>query len=163
MGLKLTDNEFEIKYNQYSQMIFNIAYTYFKNYDDSYDIMQDVFVKYLNSNKFNDENHEKAWLIRVTINHCKNVIKKKRRIINIDYEQYNNLKDEKNNTTELTTDIFDNVSKLPDKYKSVIILFYYNELSIKEIKDSLKISESAVKMRLVRAREMLLKMEEKND
>lgn len=163
MGLKLTDNEFEIKYNQYSQMIFNIAYTYFKNYDDSYDIMQDVFVKYLNSNKFNDENHEKAWLIRVTINHCKNVIKKKRRIINIDYEQYNNLKDEKNNTTELTIDIFDNVSKLPDKYKTVIILFYYNELSIKEIKDSLKISESAVKMRLVRAREMLLKMEEKND
>ncbi len=159
--MRMTEEEFEIKYKQYSQMLFNIAFTYMKNYDNAFDIVQEVFIKYLNNRGFKNEEHEKNWLIRVTINQCKNEIKKLKRIIYVEAEELNKVSDSSTNNSDQS--IFNLVSLLDDKYKIVIILFYYDNLSIKQISAVLKISESAVKMRLKRAREILNKMEEKYD
>ncbi len=151
MEMKITEEQFNIKYDKYHKMIYNIAYTYFKNYDDACDVIQEVFIKYLKQGNFKSEQYERHWLIRVTINVCKNEVKRKKKQINLNDETINNLKDD---YTEKEY-IFHQISQLDDKYKVVIILHYYNNLPIKEIAEILKVSESCIKMRLKRGKEML--------
>ena len=76
MMVRISEKEFKIKYELYAQMLMNISYGYTKNKFDSEDIIQNVFIKYLKSKKeFNTLEDEKYWLIRVTINECKNFVK----------------------------------------------------------------------------------------
>ncbi|MDE6047180.1 MAG: sigma-70 family RNA polymerase sigma factor [Anaeroplasmataceae bacterium] len=72
----MTEQEFSIKYQKYSQELYTICYGYTKNPFDAEDILQDVFLKYLKCKYvFTDELQEKYWLIRVCINVCKNYVK----------------------------------------------------------------------------------------
>jgi len=151
----LSEQEFNIKYELYSQELMNIAYGYTKNRDDSFDIMQTVFTKIINKPKqFVNLNEEKYWLIRITINECKDFLRKKAKYPVINDDLVNSFPSPLNNTNELEK-IAETVKNLPEKYRSVIILFYYDELSIKEISKSLKITENAVKKRLERARKLI--------
>lgn len=157
----LSEQEFNKKYELYSQELMNISYGYTKSRDDSLDIIQNVFTKLVNNPKqFNNLNEEKYWLIRITINECKDFIRKKskRPIINADLvNSFSNYDSE----TENLHYIADVVKTLPEKYRAVIILFYWDSLSIKEIAKVLKISEDAVKKRLERARRLIkIEMEE---
>ena len=157
----LSEQEFNKKYELYSQELMNISYGYTKSRDDSLDIIQNVFTKLVNNPKqFNNLNEEKYWLIRITINECKDFLRKKskRPIINADLvNSFSNYDSE----TENLHYIADVVKTLPEKYKVVIILFYWDSLSIKEIAKVLKVSEDAVKKRLERARKLIkIEMEE---
>lgn len=146
------EKEFEKKYQNYGKMLYKIAFLYVGNSSDAEDVLHDVFMKYLETKKnFKDENHEKAWFIRVTQNKCLDRLKKSERknvslssVEETAYEESENLKD-----------VLKKVLELPEKYKSSVILYYYNDMSIKEISLILKISVSAVKMRLERARKLL--------
>lgn len=156
----LSREEFDIKYNKYSQELMNISYGYTKNRDDSFDVVQNVFYKLFNSNKsFKTDNDEKYWLIRVTINESLDVLRKRKKEVLVDENTIDKVSDDtKDKTKELKLEKLSNlVRNLPKNYKSVIILFYYDLLSIKEIKNILNISESAVKKRLERARDILRK------
>lgn len=65
------DNAFTIKYDQYSNMIYRLSLTYLSNYSDCEDILQEVFIKLLKqSPKFKSQEHEKRWLLRITVNAC---------------------------------------------------------------------------------------------
>ena len=157
----LSEQEFNKKYELYSQELMNISYGYTKSRDDSLDIIQNVFTKIVNNPKqFNNLNEEKYWLIRITINECKDFLRKKskRPIINVDLvNSFSNYDSE----TEKLHYIADVVKTLPEKYRVVIILFYWDSLSIKEIAKVLKVSEDAVKKRLERARKLIkIEMEE---
>ena len=157
----LSEQEFNKKYELYSQELMNISYGYTKSRDDSLDIIQNVFTKLVNNPKqFNNLNEEKYWLIRITINECKDFLRKKskRPIINADLvNSFSNYDSE----TENLHYIADVVKTLPEKYRVVIILFYWDSLSIKEIAKVLKVSEDAVKKRLERARKLIkIEMEE---
>lgn len=157
----LSEQEFNKKYELYSQELMNISYGYTKSRDDSLDIIQNVFTKLVNKSKqFNNLNDEKYWLIRVTINECKDFLRKKskRPIINADLvNSFSNYDSE----TQKLHYIADVVKTLPEKYKVVIILFYWDSLSIKDIAIVLKVSENAVKKRLERARKLIkIEMEE---
>ena len=157
----LSEQEFNKKYELYSQELMNISYGYTKSRDDSLDIIQNVFTKLVNNQKqFNNLNEEKYWLIRVTINECKDFLRKKskRPIINADLvNSFSNYDSE----TENLHYIADVVKTLPEKYRVVIILFYWDSLSIKEIAKVIKVSEDAVKKRLERARKLIkIEMEE---
>jgi len=144
--------EFEIVYEKYSQMLFNIIYSYLKNYEDSENILQDVFMTYLLKNP-NIKNEEiKFWLIRVAINKSINELKNSYRKKVILNEEYINIVPSSNNVEQ---NMFDEVCALPHKYKDVIVLYYYNNLSTKEISKILKITESGVRMRLLRAKQIL--------
>ena len=151
----LSEQEFNKKYELYSQELMNISYGYTKSKDDSLDIIQNVFTKLVNNPKqFNNLNEEKYWLIRITINECKDFLRKKskRPIINADLvNSFSNYDSE----TENLHYIADVVKTLPEKYRVVIILFYWDSLSIKEIAKVLKVSEDAVKKRLERARKLI--------
>ena len=156
----LSREEFDIKYNKYSQELMNISYGYTKNRDDSFDVIQNVFYKLFNSNKsFKTDNDEKYWLIRVTINESISILRRRKKEILVDENTMDVVSEEiADKDKELKLEKLSLlVKKLPKNYKSVIILFYYDSLSIKEIKDILNISESAVKKRLERARDVLRK------
>lgn len=154
----LNEKEFEIKYNLYSQELMNITFGYTRNKYDSLDIIQDVFLKLFTCNKkFNSLQDEKRWLIRVTINKCKDYLRKSNKIILLDDETLNyhlnkNIDEDDNERLYKVSEV---VSKLSEKYKTVTILFYYDSLSINEISKVLKISESAIKKRLERARNII--------
>ena len=157
----LSEQEFNKKYELYSQELMNISYGYTKSRDDSLDIIQNVFTKLVNKPKqFNNLNEEKYWLIRITINECKDFLRKKskRPIINVDLvNSFSNYDSE----TEKLHYIADVVKTLPEKYRVVIILFYWDSLSIKEIAKVLKVSEDTIKKRLERARKLIkIEMEE---
>ena len=158
--VRLTEEEFMKKYNLYSQELMNISYGYTRNKEDSLDVIQNVFYKYFNYNKsFPNLNEEKYWLIRVNINECKDLWKRKSKATVLDEKtiDYLSQKKETNVINSKLIELSEKVNKLPQKYRVVIILFYYDSLSIKEIVEILNISESAVKKRLERGRKILKK------
>ena len=116
---------------------------------------QDVFMKYLNSDSvFQTLDNEKYWIIRVTINTCKSYLTKywKKNVV-LDDDYVNRIVSEEKEED----DLFECVFKLPHKYKEVIVLYYYENLSTDEISKTLMITKSNVKKRLERARNILRK------
>lgn len=153
MSKRDLENEFEAKYNEYGNMLFKIAFLYLGNASDTEDVLQDVFTKYLcGKYKFKNTEHEKAWFIRVTQNKCLDYLKKSGRK-NECIDDVPVTATYKNNDME--QDVISKVIALPQKYKSAIILFYYNDYTVEEISKTLKISKSAVKKRLQRGRDIL--------
>jgi len=147
----INDIIFKEKYNLYANDLYIISYGYLHNKYDAEDIVQDVFLKYLaNKRVFTDLDHEKYWLIRVTINLCKDFLKKKKRV-NIDVEYVKNIANSNDENQILKYEI----NKLPDIYKDVIVLYYYKNYPTKDIANMLKTSDSNVIKRLERARQIL--------
>ena len=160
--MKISEKQFDYVYNEYAKELYNIAYGYTRNRDDSIDIMQNAYVVLLESNKkFESNEHIKYFLIRVTINESLNLLKsasKKRVIKNNDvFVNFPETKKE-----ELPYDLSEIVNTLPEKYKTIIILHYYDDMKIKDISNVLKISEPAVKKRLERARNLIKEIIERN-
>lgn len=160
--MKISEKQFDYVYNEYAKELYNIAYGYTRNRDDSIDIMQNTYVVLLESNKkFESNEHIKYFLIRVTINESLDLLKsasKKRVIKNNDVVV--NFPETKKE--ELPYDLSEIVNTLPEKYKTIIILHYYDDRKIKDISYVLKISESAVKKRLERARNLIKEIIERN-
>lgn len=139
--------------NEYSDMVYRLAFSMVKNKSDAEDIHQDVFIKYITKHpKFGSKEHEKAWFLRVTINLCKNLWMAawRRKIISMEeYEHEERIEEESEDS------IIDSVKRLPLKYRSVIHLFYYEDMSVEEISAVLKEKPSTVRTQLTRAREKL--------
>ena len=140
--------------NKYSDMLYNIAIGYLKNKDDAEDIVQEVFMRfitYARKNSFKDKDHEKYWLIRVTINLCNNELKSAKRKNKLIVNDIENLE-----ISYLKEDyMFDIINSLDKKYRDVVRLFYIEDFKISEISKILSISEDNVKTRLKRARNKL--------
>ena len=135
---------------KYFDTVYRLALSQTQDSHRTDDIVQDVFVKYINSDKdFESEEHIKAWLIRVTINCCKSSF------TNSWVKKTVPLTDDLTFEIPEQEDIYFAVAKLPQKYRAAIHLFYYEDLSIKEIAQYLKAKESTVKSHLHRGREML--------
>lgn len=147
-------HEFETKYQKYKDLLFRIAFTYVKNREDAEDILQEVFYKLLyKAPNFENEEHEKRWLIRITVNMCKNHLGlywNRNKTDLADIEAWGMTKEE--------AGILDDVLSLPGKFKAAVYLHYFEGYKCSEIAEILNVKESAVKMRLKKGRE-LLKME----
>ncbi|PWW30570.1 RNA polymerase sigma-70 factor (ECF subfamily) [Cytobacillus oceanisediminis] len=138
--------------------VIRIAYTYLKQKQLAEDVAQDVFIKcYEKMDSFRNESSYKTWLIRITVNKCKDVLKSWsfKNLYITDFfsskQAYSTLEQQyfSNEENEL---ISKQVIALPVKLREVIILFYYQEFSIEEISDLLKINPNTVKTRLHRGR-----------
>lgn len=152
--MKNIDDIFREKYERYAKILFRIAFLHLGNTYDAEDVLQNVFMKLLYSApRFSDEEHEKAWLIRVTQNHCKNVLKSSSRRNNSELNE--ELSQDKVSDLSKAIDISLKIKSLPVNYKTAIYLYYYEDLTTAQISKILKISQSAVKMRLKRGRELL--------
>lgn len=136
--------------------MFLIALSFTQNPTDAEDVLQNVFLKLWKYKKpFEDNTHIDKWLTCVTANESKNFIKApfRRRSVPLDAAQNKYTFDK-----ECDFDLFKAVMKLPKKQSTVIHLFYYEDLSVKEIAEILKLKESAVKTRLHRGRTQLKEM-----
>ncbi len=154
--------DFENTLRLYGNDVFKIAYTYCKNKDDAEDIVQNVFLKlYLGKEHFNNSEHIKKWLMKVAINESKNLLKsawyRKRQNndeVLLSYESTESSENKVLNRDEFS-EIYLNVMNLPEKYRAVIFLYYYEEYTIKEIAEIISVRESNVQTRLLRARKKL--------
>lgn len=137
----------------YQNNLFAVAFNVCKNAQDAEDIVQDTFIQYYTTKKeFDSEQHIRAWLIRAAINKAKNVNHTFWRRNKLPLEDYmETLAFE----TPESENLFETVMRLPEKYRIVIHLFYYEDYSVREIADILKLGESNVKIRLSRGRGML--------
>ena len=143
--------DFDSLYLSYSDMLYRIAVSMLRSVDDAEDALQNTFCRYLQKTpSFRDTEHEKAWLIRVTINQCKDLMRRRKLRAWLPIEALTDV-----GVRAKSTPALDAVAELPEKYKTVIILYHLEEMSVQEIAGVLSLSQSAVKMRLARAREML--------
>ena len=139
----------------YQDNLFAVAFNICQNTQDAEDVIQDTFVQYYTTKKeFENEQHIRAWLLRVVINKAKNVTRTFWRRNKISIEDY--METLTFDTPESET-LFETVMQLPEKYRIVIHLYYYEDYAVSEIADILKLSESNVKTRLSRGRAMLRK------
>lgn len=147
------DQEVNQALTTYSDIVRKICIVHLKNYHDSEDVFQDVFVKYLLSDKdFENDDHEKAWIIRVTINACKDKIK------NFFRKKVDSLDDlfiEPLDISSENKELIEVILSLPEKYRIVIYLFYYEGYSAIEISKILEKKENTIYTWLARAREQL--------
>lgn len=142
---------FEQAVRKYAQTVTGVCVMRLMNYADAEDCFQNVFVKlYTDSPLFSDENHLKAWLIRVSINECNSFLRKRSLFVPFD-----NAKKVKVDFDEDRIDISWALLKTPQKYRDVLYLYYCEQYRVGEIAEILGISESAVKQRLKRGREKL--------
>ena len=145
--------EYQRLVNLYLDMVYRVALNGCKNTYDADDVVQDTFLKLLKCRKpFDSDEHIRNWLIRVTINECKRFWTSpwKTRIVPLD----ENIEEPFIWEPEQSA-LYDKVMELTPKYRETVYLYYFEDISVKEIADILKISETAVQTRLQRARQKL--------
>ncbi len=138
-------------YDTYADMLYRVSVSILQSRDDADDAVQNAFCQYLeHAPSFRDAEHEKAWLIRVTVNQCKDLLRRRKIRAWLPFDELPELA-----APDAGSPVTEAIASLPDKYREVIVLHHLEELSVRETAAALTISESAVKMRLTRAREML--------
>lgn len=137
----------------YQNNLFAVAFNVCKNAQDAEDIVQDTFIQYYTMKKeFENEQHIRAWLLRVAINKAKNAnhtFWRRNKLSLDDYMETLTFE------TPQSENLFETVMRLPEKYRIVIHLYYYEDYSVREIANILRLSESNVKVRLSRGRSLL--------
>ena len=147
-----TNAEIERVVNEYATMLLRVAYSQLNNRAEAEDTVQEVLLKYMEKAPiFQSEEHEKAWLLRVTVNHCKNHLAsawfRKRADLDEGIPALDN--------AEL--ELVSAVAALPAKYRAVVHLYYFEGYSTKEIAEILHSRPNTVSSRLSRARALLAK------
>jgi len=147
-SLRTNENIDEV-IDKYSNMVYRLALSHTKEAHDAEDVFQDVFLRYISKPRsFESEEHRKAWLIRVTIN-------RSRSLWSAWFRKAEPISDEIVFETKEEEDLFEYLKLLPQKYRSVIHLFYCEDLSIKQIGEALGAKESTIRTWLTRARAIL--------
>ncbi|MCU6719554.1 sigma-70 family RNA polymerase sigma factor [Porcipelethomonas ammoniilytica] len=142
------------KLEKYKNTVFRAAYSYCGNKSDAEDISQEVFLKFYTLDRvFQSENEEKAWLIRVTVNKCKDIFKSSW------YKTKTSLEEcrEVYSMNESQSELIDVLMSIPEKYRIVIHLYYYEQYSVKEISEITSRKESTVQTHLQRGRKLIEK------
>ena len=147
-------------FRKFGNLVLKTAYCYTANYIEAEDIAQDVFLTLHEKNiSFNDEEHLKAWLLRVTINRGKNYSKSWKQKGRVDIDDIP--EQAEYDTSARDRELKDAVFSLPPKYSTVLYLYYYEDHTIKEIASLLQKSENTIGSLLRRGREKLkLELEE---
>lgn len=144
--------------NLYGDGLLRLCYLYLHDWQLAEDAVQDVYINIFRKYKgFLGQSSEKTWITRIAINVCKSYLRTpwKKKVV---YGDLNPLWDEEKEAEEAVfrdDTVILAIRQLKPKYREVVLLFYYQELKVKEIAGILGISESAVTVRLTRAREQL--------
>jgi RNA polymerase sigma-70 factor, ECF subfamily len=158
-----TDERIVELMNHYGSSVLHLAYSYVRNRQTAEDLTQEIFIKcYEKLNTFNENSSLQTWLYKISVNHCKDYLKswhyRKIYVSNLfvpllrsqdDSPEVHFMKKTENE------ELINNVLKLPVKYREVIFLHYFQDLSQKEISLICDINLNTVKSRLSRAKELL--------
>lgn len=151
-SLLRTDKEIVALYQRHVKTVYRVCFAYMKNPADTEDAVQETFLRLIKSNPvFENQEHEKAWLIRASSNVCKNMLRPK-------WRKRESLQDHENLPTggEMEIDgVFEAVAALPDRYKTVVYLYYYEGYTSAEIARALGKPQSTIRNHLSEARTIL--------
>lgn len=142
--------------DRYADLVRRVCMIHLKNHADTEDIFQTVFLKYVTgTTEFESEEHEKAWFIRVTINACKDLLRSffRSRTVSLD-----DLLEQPDQVPEDHREVLEAVLALPDKYRDVVYLHYYEGYTAPEIGTILHKNPNTIYTLLTRARDELRKM-----
>lgn len=146
-----TENEFAAIYSRNIKPIYLVCYSYTRTIHDAEDAAHDTFLKLIVSgNTFENMEHEKAWLIRTAINVCKDMLKHRRRR-DVSLNDYENIEYHDSQID----DVYDAICTLPEKYRTIILLYYYEGYSSCDIAKILRKPQSTVTNYMSRARKTL--------
>lgn len=147
-----TDKEIEEIYKRHCKTLYRVCFSYMKSAASTEDAVQETFFRLISKKPFFETpEHEKAWLIRTAVNICKDALKRKG-------NREENIEDHPDLYVEdklETNEVFQAVLQLPDKYKAVIYLYYYEGYGSTEIASILKKPPSTIRNHLREARNML--------
>lgn len=155
-------NEDVVKlFDLYADDLYRFAVSYVRSKHDAEDVVQDVFLKLLSKPLLFDRRFEKTYLLTMTANKCKDLLKSKSRTASVDLESNEWQLEYNDRFTDEDRAVFDELMNLPEEYRIPIHLFYYEGFTYKEISKIIKLSESAVAMRIMRGKEKLrIRLEE---
>ncbi|MBU3145480.1 sigma-70 family RNA polymerase sigma factor [Clostridium sp. CF012] len=154
-AIKGDNKSFDSLIQSRKENIYKVAYSYVNNTEDALDIMQEVIYKALVSIKsLNEPEYFNTWLTRITINCSINYLNKSKKVISIDEKHLKDMTSLPNNKEEIM-DLHESLKNLNTKYKTIIILKYFEDLTLKDISDILKLPLSTVKTQLYRGLEKL--------
>lgn len=145
-----SEAEVSAAFDRYADIVRRICFMHLKSYSDVEDVFQEVFLKYaLYRDTFENLEHEKAWIVRVCINQCKDVlgsffVRKVTSLEDVNLEPFS--------VDDGSHEVLDAVLRLPDKYRDVTYLFYYEGYSAVEIAKILGKNENTIYTWLARAR-----------
>jgi len=164
------NKEVERLINCYGDDVLRVAYLYVKDMHRAEDVFQEVFIKVFKKyDTFKGNSSEKTWIMRITINVCKDYFKSfwiKRVFLNSDKKDDKDSHNDEYNAESIddtiiksieSQELLKEVMNLPIKYKEIIILYYYQQFTTKEISEMLKLPEGTIRTRLFRSRELLKK------
>ncbi|MFJ7827436.1 sigma-70 family RNA polymerase sigma factor [Psychrobacillus sp. NPDC096623] len=148
---------------EYSDHILHLVYTYVKNRTIAEDLAQEIFIKcYEKLNQFNQQSTIKTWLYRIASNHCKDYLRSWHyRKITLSNKVFDHIPSKSKQVEEEVikhseeNSLTNAVMNLPLKYREVVFLHYYEELSLKEISKITSVNINTLKTRLKRAKELL--------
>ncbi len=150
----MEDREISDIYERHSGMVYRLCLSYLKNKDDALDAVQNTFYRLIQSGqKFESEEHEKAWLIVTASNVCKNVLKhwwRKR----VSLQESNEIKTEESRRDR---ELLMVILNLPRQYRIAVYLYYYEGYSSAEIAKFMGKSDATVRWYLMKGRELLKK------
>ena len=164
---------FEILYDRYDKVVYNKCLGFSKSDDEAEDLTQDIFLKlFVKLKTFKGKSKFSTWLYAFTYNHCVNYVnrstakkieKKSVGTENIEDTYYNPEKDDNSINLLRVEKLKEALEQISPEEKMILLLKYQDSLSIKELTGILDVGESAVKMRLKRAKEKLINVYNKND
>lgn len=144
-------DEIEEIMHTYGNMLFRLCLITLGNASDAEDAVQETLIKYLRkAPHFRDAEHQKAWLITVATNQCRDILRFKKRHPVVDVGEIKEFAG-----GEKDSGILDVLMTLPDKYRTVLVLYYVEEYSIESIAKIVGRTNSAIKMRLQKGRRLL--------
>ena len=140
---------------QYGNMLFRYALMMLGTVQDAEDVVQDTLLIYWQkAPEFKNKDHEKAWLLTVTANRCRDLLRKRQRRGETLFDSVTEVTDIVMETAE-GSGILEALMHLPEKYKKVLYLYYVEEYRIEDIAGIIRKTSSAVKMRLKKGRQLL--------
>lgn len=152
--ISLNEQTINELFDSYADMVYRIALNILRNCEEAQDIVMDTFTALIKQDNFDSESHVKAWLIRTAHNKAVNVVKSARMRHSIPLDELlQQLLPAPKQSAEY--ELLDIVMRLPDKLKTPIYMFYYEDMTAAEIAAALKISENTVYKRLERGRAAL--------
>ncbi|MEF2966553.1 sigma-70 family RNA polymerase sigma factor [Paenibacillus sp. M1] len=153
-SLLRTDKELAELYQRHADLVYRLCYIYLKNSVDAEDAVQSVFLKLIKSQMvFNDHEHEKAWLTVTTRNYCNDVLKYWWKSRRVDLDALPEVADW--SYAKPSGNVLEKLLSLPEKYKIVLYLYYFEEYSVREISEMLGQKESTIQTQLSRGRKRL--------
>lgn len=156
------EKDLQLKIDEYSGMLYKLAFFQLKNFQDAEDVVQETFYQYIRTAPvFESREHEKAWFMKVTLNGCRKLFRcawyRHRDTLPLSETAGENSIEKDYLAKERRQELLNAVFSLPLRYREILHLFYFEDFSVKQIVEVTGRKESTVTSQLTRGRELLRK------